>query len=297
MDYAFVSLIINDLDAGIRQLLVTYNIACQWGINLRHCLSTYLPPLNLDLDKLSFHVTVPKFHLVGHGASCQGLYNLALMDGVGLTHGEGVETVWSHSTSLVTWSQENRPAACHQILDDHWGSWNWRKVVNLCKLLLCNSYRLSLTHMDVGINLQKTLKKAWKWSKAQCVVAKTLDSTVSKKTVLKWQKMVNEYKQDKRKPNPFKEPEISMSSTLCVSPLSNIPQLFPLLPLGSSSCGRNPTPRKRVLYNSTRRLHWHSCGMRWILKKNSMFLIYHYTLISLVPKERSMVTPPDSILK
>ena len=130
-DYVFAASIERDVNDGIRQLLVTYDIACQWGIHLKRRLSTYLPPLNLDLSSLSYRVAVPKFHLVGHGASCQVPYNLALMDGVGLTHGEGVETVWSHSTSLATWSRENGPAARHQILDDHWGSWNWRKVVNL----------------------------------------------------------------------------------------------------------------------------------------------------------------------
>jgi hypothetical protein len=130
-DYAFASSIVNDLDLGIRRLLITYDIGCQWGINLRRRLATYLPPLNIDLDKILFRVAVPKLHLVGHGASCQGPYNLALMDEVGLTHGEGVETVWSHSTSLATWSRENGPAARHQILDDHWGGWNWRKVVKL----------------------------------------------------------------------------------------------------------------------------------------------------------------------
>ena len=121
-NYAFASSIVNDLNLGIHQLLITYNIGCQWGINLCNCLSTYLPPLNIDLNKVSC-IAVPKLHLVGHGASCQGPYNLALMDGVGLTHGEGVETVWSHLTSLATWSRENGPAACHQVLDDHWGSW------------------------------------------------------------------------------------------------------------------------------------------------------------------------------
>ena len=119
------------------------------------------------------------------------------MDGVGLTHGEGVETVWSHSTSLATWSRENGPAARHQILDDHWGSWNWKKTYN------------SRGH------LRKTLDKAWKWSKAQRKVAKTLDSTVSDETLHKWQKMVTEYKQDKSKPNPFEEPEICTSLITC----------------------------------------------------------------------------------
>lgn len=136
-DYAFASSIVNDLNLGIHRLLVTYDIACQWGINLRRRLKTYLPPVNINLDELLFRVAIPKLHLVGHGASCQGPYNLALMDGVGLTHGEGVETVWSHSTSLATWSRENGPAARHLILDDHWGGWNWRKVVNLRMCPFC----------------------------------------------------------------------------------------------------------------------------------------------------------------
>ena len=131
-DYAFASSIKKDIDNGMRRLLVTYDIGCQWGINLHHRLSSYLPPVNLDLGSLdSFRVAVPKFHLVGHGASCQVPFNLAFMDGVGLTHGEGVETIWAHSSSLATWSRENGPAARHQILDDHWGGWNWRKMISL----------------------------------------------------------------------------------------------------------------------------------------------------------------------
>ena len=83
----------------------------------------------------SFRVAVPKFHITGHGASCQIDYNLCYMDGVGMTHGEGVETIWSHSSSLAIWSRENGPAARHLILDDHWNGWNWKKVVGLRKYL------------------------------------------------------------------------------------------------------------------------------------------------------------------
>lgn len=205
-DYAFAASTQRDIDSGVRRLLVTYDIACQWGINLKHRLSTYLPPLNLDLGALSYRVAVPKFHLVGHGASCQVPYNLALMDGVGMTHGEGVETVWSHSTSLATWSRENGPAARHQILDDHWGSWNWRKTVNLCMSALLPSHTL-IVDANTGTNLRKGLEKAWKWSIAQRAVAKSLDATVSESTLLRWRKMVTEFKNDPKKPNPFEEPE------------------------------------------------------------------------------------------
>ena len=207
-DYAFASSIANDLDAGISRLLVTYDIACQWSVNLQRRLSTYLPPLNLDLTQITSHRTaVPKFHLVGHGLSCQVRYNLALMDGVGLTHGEGVETVWSHSTSLATWSRENGPAAHHQVLDDHWGSWNWRKVVNSRTLCFAFMRFFKYSH-NTGSNLRKSVEKAWKWSKTQREVAKSLDEMVSESTLLEWEKIVVEYKQDRTKPNPFEEPEI-----------------------------------------------------------------------------------------
>ena len=134
VDYALASTLANDVGAGIEDVVATYDIACQWSKNLSHRLQTYscIAPLNLDALK-SFRVAVPKFHLVGHGASCQTTFNLAFIDGVGMTHGEGVETIWSHSTSLATWSRENGPGARHLILDDHWTGWNWSKLVGLCK--------------------------------------------------------------------------------------------------------------------------------------------------------------------
>jgi hypothetical protein len=81
----------------------------------------------------SCRVAVPKFHITGHGASCQTEFNLAYMDGVGMTHGEGVETIWSHSSSLAIWSRENGPAARHLVLDDHWIAYNFWKMVGLRK--------------------------------------------------------------------------------------------------------------------------------------------------------------------
>jgi hypothetical protein len=60
------------------------------------------------------------------------------------------------------------------------------------------------------VHLRKTLEKAWKWSKAQREVANALDGSVPGGTVRKWQKMVDEYKKDKSKPNPFEEHDIGL---------------------------------------------------------------------------------------
>lgn len=137
VDYTMASALTNNIKMGITDVVVTYDIACQWGKNFQHRLSTYpsIPPLNLATLN-SFRVAIPKFHLIGHGASCQSAFNLALMNNVGMTHGEGVETIWSHSTSLATWSRENGPSARHLILDDHWAGWNWDKLIGLREYFL-----------------------------------------------------------------------------------------------------------------------------------------------------------------
>ena len=149
IDYALASTLASDIDTGIKDVVITYDIACQWSKNLSHRLPNYshIPLLNLNALK-SFRVAVPKFHLIGHGTLCQATFNLAFMDGVGMTHGEGVETIWSHSASLATWSRENGPAARHLILDDHWAGWNWSKLVGLreCSRLVIRLYIRSSIH-------------------------------------------------------------------------------------------------------------------------------------------------------
>ena len=114
VNYAVTSTLMDDVNAGIKDVVITYNIGCQWGKHALHCFEDSPSIPFVDTASLnSFHVVVAKFYIIGHGASCQVSYNLAYMDSVEMTHGEGVETIWFHSTSLATWSRENGPATCH----------------------------------------------------------------------------------------------------------------------------------------------------------------------------------------
>jgi hypothetical protein len=168
-----------------------------------------MPPLNIQ-SLHSFRVAVPKFHIIGHGASCQAKFNLAYMDGVGMTHGETVETIWSHSTSLATWSRENGPAARHLILDDHWAGWNWRKVVGLRKSLAHIPHANQLTLGTCpGTQLKDALERASNWAQVQRKAA-DLMTVAWPEFVPDWRKMLLAYKQDRSKPNPFAEPDPSM---------------------------------------------------------------------------------------
>ena len=121
-----------------------------------------------------------------------------------MTHGEGVETIWSHSTSLATWSRENGPAARHLILDDHWNGWNWSKLVGLREYfrIMATCVRSSIS----GSQLMYMLEKARKWAKTQRRVADSMTATWSD-FVPSWRGMLLAYKEDESKPNPFEEPD------------------------------------------------------------------------------------------
>jgi len=124
----------DDIVAGLTDVVITYDVACQWVKYLFQRLKGYGFSQSVNLELLnSFRAAVPKFHIISHGAWCQLTYNLAYMDGVGMTHGEGVETVWSHSGPVAISTRENGPNARHLILDDHWNGWNWRKYIGLRK--------------------------------------------------------------------------------------------------------------------------------------------------------------------
>ena len=93
------------LEAGLPHIVITYDIACQWELKLCEWLLMYTATKHVNLGSLqSLRFAVPKFHLIGHGKSCHLNFNLAFMQGVGMMHGESIETIWSHSTSLAIWS-------------------------------------------------------------------------------------------------------------------------------------------------------------------------------------------------
>lgn len=132
MDYAFISTLKHGVRDGIREILVTYDIGCQWDKNLDRRLPIYGNSIPSDMHTLpTRHVGIPKVHIPGYGKNCQTVYNLNYMTGVGRTFGEGVEQGWAHIGPVASATRECGPSARHALLDDHWSAWNWRKVVGL----------------------------------------------------------------------------------------------------------------------------------------------------------------------
>lgn len=89
----------------------------------------------MQLDTVNTDVTffVPKFHLPAHIEKCQTTYSFNFRPGVGRTDGEAPERGWANINPIASSTKEMGPGARRDILDDHFGYSNWRKIVGLRK--------------------------------------------------------------------------------------------------------------------------------------------------------------------
>lgn len=206
MDFTLLLILKPSLDAGISQVLVSYNISCQWHKNLQAHLDSYSAFPGLDLSSFEYwRVVVPKFHLSGHRTECQVVFNLAYTKWAGQTDGKCIESGWAQSTSMATWTQESGPNTHRNILDNHWNASSWQKLLGLCKyypFLIPPSFNVLCS---LGKFFEKSLQRSLAWSKSQREVATLMSKSYKNPIVDKWHKMRKEFDLDPSKPNPYKE--------------------------------------------------------------------------------------------
>ena len=75
-------------------------------------------------------------------------------------------------------------------------------VSNLCCCVNC-----CLAHLPAGPQLKVMLERAWNGARTQREVADSMTLTWSE-FVPGWRRMLDAYKKDKSKPNPFQEPDL-----------------------------------------------------------------------------------------
>lgn len=128
MDYAILSTLQGE---RIQGLVISYDIACQWSKNFSTRIVEFPVELRYPLAGIDFVSVIPKFHIYAHGKKCQSVWSLNYLRWMGRTDGEGVEREWSHINPVALSTRLMGPGARHDTLDDHWGAWNWRKLVVL----------------------------------------------------------------------------------------------------------------------------------------------------------------------
>jgi hypothetical protein len=131
MDYILLSTLSSNSGLHVKELMLTYDIACQWSRRFFGRISNYPSKLHVNTDNVDVIFGIPKFHLPGHGRSCQFKYSLNYIPGSGRTDGEGIEREWSQINQASMSTREMAPGQRHEVLNDMWGAWNWRKITRL----------------------------------------------------------------------------------------------------------------------------------------------------------------------
>ncbi|KAF7341809.1 CxC2 domain-containing protein [Mycena sanguinolenta] len=120
------------------ELVVSYDIVCQWSINIWVRLAEYEPELKerAGTGYRYWVWLIPKFHLPAHIEACNILYSFDLSPYVAQTDGEAPERGWANANPLAASTREMGPGARRDVLDDHFNDWNHKKIIALGRVML-----------------------------------------------------------------------------------------------------------------------------------------------------------------
>ncbi|KAJ8494663.1 hypothetical protein ONZ45_g13153 [Pleurotus djamor] len=134
MDFLFFSSIENHAP---QRCVISYDIACQWTRNLgKRALAYPSEVVGSRFHQIQPTYLVPKFHLYAHRDQCQVDFSFNLTPYVGRTDGESPERGWAAMNPVASSTKEMGPGSRRDTLDDHFGDYNWRKVITLHETLL-----------------------------------------------------------------------------------------------------------------------------------------------------------------
>ncbi|KAL1738360.1 hypothetical protein HDZ31DRAFT_11248, partial [Schizophyllum fasciatum] len=199
-DYAVGSLLRHHSPA--LRLLLSYDICCQYSKNFGERIQKLPALVRFKLAYAFVRFVIPKLHIHGHKLECQLLFNLNWTWGVGRTDGEGVERPWGFLGPLGTSLRQMGPGSATDTLDDHFGHWNWLKLIGLGALL-----RRRL--VDALAELAAQESECAEFARGQAVHA------------AKWEAEVEAFEHNTSKPNPFEMPKSGASETEVALELAN----------------------------------------------------------------------------
>lgn len=212
MDYILASTLV---DAPLGHLLIVYDIACQWSKHLRDRLSELRSSIDVNLNTVKITTAIPKGHIKGHGKACQSAFSLNYLPGSARTDGEGVERDWAHMNALTASTREMGPGNRHETLDDHWGAWNWQKILKL-GTSINTIYCFHHANTKAGVFLLRKLKDALaNHTRQQAQFAELLDacSESGSKKIEGWDRAIRLWEEDHRNPDPYNETEYGKQYT------------------------------------------------------------------------------------
>ncbi|KIO19112.1 hypothetical protein M407DRAFT_51641, partial [Tulasnella calospora MUT 4182] len=130
VDVAFSGPLKSSYLSGLRHFVITYDIACKYGVNFKSRCFNKDPQAALiptPHEEMFIAFCVNKFHQESHEDSCSAKNALNYTKFVGRTCGEGVETIWAKMNWLRYSTREMSPGVRRETLSEHFNDWNWQK--------------------------------------------------------------------------------------------------------------------------------------------------------------------------
>ncbi|KAF8995888.1 hypothetical protein BDZ89DRAFT_971449 [Hymenopellis radicata] len=115
---------------GLKQVALTYDIACQYKKNFFARIAA-LPEKLCALDIPALSWGLPVWHDNVHDPYCEAAESVKYMVGAGKTDGEGPECVWAVLNPMSYMTKEEHPGARHDDLEDKLNLHNFQKNIRL----------------------------------------------------------------------------------------------------------------------------------------------------------------------
>lgn len=144
MDY--ITALIIYYFCAVSIILFSYDIACQWFVNLYRRMEHWPPALRIPAST-TLIPAIPKLHEPMHGRTNHQQFSLNFIPGVGKSDMETPERVWAGHNGLGNSTKTQGPGGCHDVLDDHFGFWNWLKYIGIGKTLI-SRYKATLAECN-----------------------------------------------------------------------------------------------------------------------------------------------------
>lgn len=185
MDYVFGSAI-----SLFQQLvlIIGYDIACQWYSHLLERIERDWPE-ELRPRGVETRPVIGKLHEPAHKRIGHDEYSCNFAPGLGLTDFECLERIWAGNNGASNATKTYGPGTRQDVLDDHFGFWNWEKYKGLGRFSLPLVNETLFTTFLSGSTLIRRYKSALKERNLQVEGHRGFTAVIPQATVQEWEWM------------------------------------------------------------------------------------------------------------
>ena len=182
MDYSIFKAL-NFNMGGIEVALICYDVMCQWSVHMKHRV-TDSRHLKIP-DGLELRLGIGLFHIHGHQDTCLARYSPSFIEGGRQIDGETIETLWAPLNEISRSTRGMTTSHRREVIDDHMNDSNWKKLVDLGRLLLTGTAS-ELTEIHAANAISKRYCKALSGATLSSVAFDNIDRSASADSIRVW---------------------------------------------------------------------------------------------------------------